>query len=416
MIRPTATLLALFALAAAGAASAPERVVPDDPFFSRQVSFEHHGGHVVIDRASYTRSPVEFQLHEGIHHDLTRAWAVTTGSAETRVALLDDGFFYDHEDLIENIWRNPGETGLDAKGYPRQTNGVDDDANGYVDDVVGWDFVFEDPDPDCYIFDGRDMSRIQPYWHSIDALGIIGAKGNNGIGVAGINWSVSMMLLKTAAQGDTGGEHRIPRTARAVRYAVDNGARVINWSGWVPVKDLEKLAPLQEAFDYAEEKGVLIVVAAGNEAEDLDLEENSFFPACATNENVIAVAEVDFDGTLYRVPEGSRFVGGSNYGPENVDIAAFAQNYSTHVRHARPVYRISGGTSNAAPVVTGVAALVFSLRPELDASSVKKILMQSAKKLPALEGKIASGGMVDAYRAVTLALSNTGTATGKEIR
>lgn len=112
---------------------------------------------------------------------------------------LDDGFFCWHEDIAPNVWQNPGETGADDRGRDRRTNGVDDDRNGFVDDVVGWDFVCEDPDPDHYVYDGKDRTRTQPYWHSISALGIIGAKGDNGIGVAGINWTVSLMRLKIGA-------------------------------------------------------------------------------------------------------------------------------------------------------------------------------------------------------------------------
>jgi len=123
------------------------------------------------------------------------------GSRKVVIAVLDDGFFYNHEDLAGNIWANPGESGPDASGHPKETNGKNDDVNGYIDDLMGWDFAFGDPDPNCYIFDGMRKDRIQTHWHSISALDIVGAKGNNGIGVAGINWNVSMMLLKIGAQG-----------------------------------------------------------------------------------------------------------------------------------------------------------------------------------------------------------------------
>jgi thermitase len=396
------TAAALLLLLLGAGAAAQQRMIPDDPFFKYQVSYDNAGGRVVVDMTSRKRSPVELQLQPGIQLQMTRAWAITTGSRATIVALLDDGFFYDHEDIRDNIWHNNGETGLDEDGYPRATNGVDDDGNGYIDDVIGWDFVFDDPDPDCYIFDGKLTDRIAPYWHSIDALGIIGARGNNGIGVAGINWEVSLMLLKCAAQGDTGRD-RAERTARAIRYAADNGARAINWSGFVQEERPEKLALLKEAIDYAGGKGVLLIVGAGNDAHDIDLEENYFYPACFESDNIIVVAEIDFDGTLYKVPEGSKFVGGSNYGARNVDIAALAQNYTTRLKDNCSIYGLGGGTSDAAPVVTGVAALVFSLRPDLSGPQVREILLRSATKLPALEGKVKSGGMVNAFEALRLA-------------
>jgi len=394
-VTTTAFLLLLLCTGVA----AQEVMIPDDPFFRYQVSYDNHGGQAVIDMTSRKRSPVKLQLQPGIHLQMTRAWTITTGSRATVVALLDDGFFYNHEDVRENIWRNKGETGPDEDGYPRASNGIDDDGNGYVDDVIGWDFVFDDPDPDCYIFDGKLTDRIAPYWHSIDALGIIGARGNNGVGVAGINWKVSLMLLKCAAQGDTGRD-RAERTARAIRYAADNGARAINWSGFVREDRPEKLALLREAVDYAGSKGVLLIVGAGNDARDIDLEENCFYPACFESDNIIVVAEVDFDGTLYKVPEGSKYIGGSNYGAQNVDIAALAQNYTTQLKDNCSTYGLGGGTSDATPVVTGVAALVFSLRPDLSGSQVKEILIRSATKLPALEGKVRCAGMVNAWEAL----------------
>jgi subtilisin family serine protease len=380
-----------------------EGVVPDDPYFEYQVSFENKGGRFFMDRLSYKPSPINLDLHEDIKLNITRAWAITTGSKEIIVALIDDGFFYHHEDIIDNIWANRGETGPDERGYPKESNGIDDDGNGYVDDVIGWDFAFEDPDPDPYIYHAKNMNKISPNWHSISAMGIIGARGNNGRGIAGINWEVSMMLLKCGAQGDTD-RFRIERVAKSIRYAVDNGARVINWSGFVTEKDPEELLPLQEALDYAESKDVLLVSAAGNSNVDLDKKENFVFPECARNENLITVAEIDFDGCLYKEPEGTMFIGGSNFGVENVDIAAIGQNYTTDLEHNRSVYTIGAGTSDAAPVVAGVAALILSARPDLGGLDVKKIIMESARKLPALMGKIRSGGFVDAYAAVNMAL------------
>jgi subtilisin family serine protease len=176
-------------------------VTPNDPYFKYQVTFQNPGGPVRFPETSYRSAQVEYATNTGLDLDLVHAWAITTGSKQVVVALLDDGFFYQHEDVKDNIWHNPGESGADAKGLRKETNGVDDDHNGYADDVVGWDFAFNDPDPDAYVFDGMDSSRIQPYWHSMSAMGIIGAKGINNVGVAGINWDVSMMLLKIGAQG-----------------------------------------------------------------------------------------------------------------------------------------------------------------------------------------------------------------------
>jgi subtilisin family serine protease len=404
-------LILVFAVVAGlllAAAPAPaDRVIPNDPYFKYQASFLNPGGKITIERTSSKPSPVTYEALEGIDANVTRAWALSTGRRDVVVAILDDGFFYAHEDLAGNIWANPGESGPDATGHAKETNGVDDDKNGYVDDVMGWDFAFDDPDPDCYVFDGMDRTRIQPYWHSISALGIIGARGNNGIGVAGINWDVSMMLLKIGAQGVGRNEKdtlRPGRAAKAIRYAADNGARVINWSGFVSDPTPEALAELRLAIEYAGRKDVLLVVGAGNSGLDIDRPENLTYPACFDLDNILTVAMIDFQGRLVRYQAGDRWLG-SNFGRRKVDIAAVEQNFSTFVENGRSSYRLAGGTSNAGPVAAGVAALTLSVAPRLSARQLKQILMDTVTRLPGLDGKTVSGGMINAYAALKAARS-----------
>lgn len=397
-------LLILIAAMLAGLVPAP-RVIPNDPYFRYQVSFLNPGGKIAIERTTTKPSPVTIDAIAGIDADLTRAWTISTGSKRVVVAILDDGFFYNHEDLAGNIWANPGESGMDATGHPKETNGLDDDKNGYVDDVMGWDFAFDDPDPDCYVFDGMRKDRIQPYWHSISALGIIGARGNNGVGVAGVNWDVSMMLLKIGAQGIGRNEkdtERPRRAAKAIRYAVDNGARVINWSGFVSDPPPTALEELRAAIEYAGQKNVLLVVGAGNSGLDIDKPINFTFPACFPLDNILTVAMIDFQGGLIRYRAGDRWLG-SNYGARNVDIAALDENFTTFLENGRSTYRLAEGTSNSGPVVAGIAALALSVNPQLSALELKKILMDTATPLPGLKGKIACGGMVNAYRALLAA-------------
>ncbi len=397
--------VALFAALIASQASPPPRVIPNDPFFKYQVSLLNPGGQIRIERMSTKPSALTLDAVAGIDPDITYAWTISTGSRKVVVAVLDDGFFYNHEDLTGNIWTNPGESGLDATGHPKETNGIDDDGNGYVDDVMGWDFAFDDPDPDCYVFDGMRKDRIQPYWHSIAALGIIGARGNNGIGIAGINWDVSMMLLKIGAQGTGRNEKdtaRPGRAAKAIRYAADNGARVINWSGFVSDPTPEALADLKAAIEYAGTKDVLLVVGAGNSGLDVDRPENFTYPACFPLDNILTVAMIDFKGGLVRYKAGDRMLG-SNFGVRNVDIAALDENFTTDVRDGRSTYSLGGGTSCAGPVVAGIAALTLSVKPDLSAVALKKILMETASHLPALDGKVACGGMVNAYKALLAA-------------
>jgi subtilisin family serine protease len=387
-----------------GQAPSP-RIIPNDPFFKYQVSLFNPGGRIDIERTSIKPSPVTLDAAAGIDLDITRAWTISTGSKGIVVAVLDDGFFYNHEDLAGNIWANPGESGPDATGHAKETNGIDDDRNGYADDVVGWDFAFDDPDPDCYVFDGMRKDRIQPYWHSISALGIIGARGNNGIGVAGINWDISMMLLKIGAQGighDEKDAARPGRAAKAIRYAADNGARIINWSGFVTDPTPEALAELKAAVAYAGEKDVLLVAGAGNSGLDVDRPENFTYPVCFSLDNILTVAMIDFRGGLVRYQAGERWLG-SNYGLQNVDIAALDENFTTDVENGRSTYRLSAGTSNSGPVVAGIAALTLSVRPGLGALALKKLLLSTATPLPALAGKVACGGMVNAYKALLAA-------------
>jgi subtilisin family serine protease len=405
MARYPLAAIVLLLFSGSSSLSAQEKI-PNDPYYKYQFSFHNPGRSLVINTRSYKSSIKEFDSEKGIDLNIEKAWGITTGSKSVVVALLDDGFCYDHPDIKDNVWHNPGEIGKDQGGFDKETNGVDDDHNGYVDDVVGWDFVFDSPDPDCHVFDGMDRTRIAPYWHSLNAMGIIGAKGNNGIGVAGINWDVSMMLLKIGVQGIGRGQvdaFRVERAAKAIRYATDNGARVINWSGFVDDKRPEKLALLREAMNYAAAKNVLIVLSAGNAAKDIDLNVNCLFPQCFDTENIIRVAEIDFQGRLYRVQSSSKFVGGSNYGARRVEIAAIAMNYTTDIENGIGTYELAGGTSNAAPVVSGVAALMLSVNPALTAVQLRNLLMQSVTKLPALEGKVVSEGMVNAYQAVLAA-------------
>lgn len=389
-----------------GAVVPPAGVEPNDPWYGEEVAiYTTADGAVPLRRQSNRQERDTVQVNPAALLDAPGAWAYTTGSARVVVAILDDGFFYRHEDLAGNIWRNPGESGIDEHGIDRAVNGKDDDGNGYVDDVIGWDFAFDDADPDAYGFDGMDRSRVQPYWHSLSALGIIGARGNNGIGVAGINWRVSMMLLRIGAQGtprraiDTA---RAAHAARAIRYAADNGARIINWSGYVSDRRPEALADLRNAVEYAAHKGVLLVTGAGNDRRDLDDDKNCLYPQCFDLPNQLLVAELNFTGALLEYKVGDQ-LRGSNFGKRRVSVGAIAEVFTTGLANGESIYWRQGGTSNAGPVVTGVAALLLSVRPDLSPVELKRILVQSATPITALDGKVSSGGAISAGRALRLA-------------
>ena len=197
---------------------------------------------------------------------------------------------------------------------------------------------------------------------------------------------------------------RIERAIRAIRYAADNGARIINWSGFLNDDRPDKLASLKDAIRYAASKNALLVAAAGNDGRDIDRDENCLYPQCTESENIVNVAEVDFKGELYKYKIDGQ-TRGSNWGIRRVQIAAIGDNFTTSLKDNRSVYGVQGGTSNAAPVVSGVAGLVLSVRPKLTAVQLKEILIKSVTPLDSLKDKIASGGVVNAYRAVKLAVT-----------
>jgi len=214
------------------------------------------------------------------------------------------------------------------------------------------------------------------------------------------------MLLKIGAQGikyravDT---LRAVLAAKAIHYAVDNGARIINWSGYVTTKDSVQLTLLRDTIEYADEHNVLLVLPAGNDGVNIDLDKNCLYPQCFDLDNLIRVAELDYNGNLFRYKIRKQ-IRGSNYGVKRVEIGAVAESISTFLMDGKSTYEANGGTSNAAPVVTGVAALVLSISPDLKVSELKKILLDTATPIYSLKGKIKSGGAVNAYKAVLRAL------------
>lgn len=351
--------------------------IPNDPFFKYQITMNGFQDDTIsIPLYNNRKKNKDLRVNPEFLLNFTKVWEITTGSKKVIVALLEDGFFYEHEDIIDNIWENPGEIGLDKNGLSKDANGIDDDQNGYVDDVMGYDFIFNDPDPDPYIYDGMDRNSIQPAWHSIGIMGIIGAKGNNRIGIAGINWDVSMMLLKIGAQGLRMNELdplKPERIAKAIKYAVDNGARIINWSGFINHKDSTSISKISEAIRYAEDNGVLLVTSAGNYYKNIDKLENFIVPTGLKFSNIIRVGEIDFDGTITKRVTMRGDTLGSSYGKNSVEVAAIAKHFTTNLYNNISTYRIvPGGTSNSAPVVTGIAALMLSVNPSLTPKKLEK--------------------------------------------
>ncbi|MGD0537187.1 MAG: Ig-like domain-containing protein [Verrucomicrobiota bacterium] len=313
-------------------------VVPNDFDFDQQWSFQNTGQDGGTPGAD-------------IH--APGAWAVTTGNRAVKVAVIDTGIDYFHPDLAANLWVNPGEV---------EGNGVDDDGNGYIDDLHGYDFVNDDSDP------------MDDNMHGTHVSGIIGGVGNNGLGVAGVCWQVSLMALKAFDQDGNGS---LDQVIAAIHYAVANGARVINASWGTP--DVSQ--SLEEAVAEAHAAGLVVVAAAGNNQTA-----NLPFPA--------AYAQVVSVGALDNQDHRAFF---SNYGP-GVTVAAPGVNiYSTAPGNR---FQVLSGTSMAAPHVSGVAALILSRHPEFTNVEVETILRNAVD--PVVPDQPLGAGRINAAQAVAV--------------
>jgi subtilisin family serine protease len=178
---------------------------------------------------------------------------------------------------------------------------------------------------------------------------------------------------------------------------------VLNWSGYVTDTRPGTGTILRDAIRYAALHDVLVVVGAGNDRKDLDREENCVYPQCLDEPNLLRVAQLASDGSLYEYQvDGQRR--GSNYGPRRVEIAAMGEHFTTGLRDNNSTYDLSNGTSNAAPVITGVAALVLSVRPALTTAELKRVLLESATILPALRGTVQGARAINPSEALRRAL------------
>jgi subtilisin family serine protease len=297
--------------------------------------------------------------------DAPEAWDLSIGSHDVVVAVADTGVDYTHPDLVANIWMNADEIA---------GNGLDDDGNSYVDDVYGWNFKNENNDP-------MDMSG-----HGTHCSGTIGAEGNNNLGVTGVNWHVSILSVRiTDEEGEASGF--CLDAAQGIRYAVDNGARAINCSWWTSGYYSRTL---EDAVVYARDHGVILVVAAGNDAADNDDPASNVWPANWPYDNIITVAATN---RLDRLAEFS------NFGLTTVDVGAPGEEIFSTIWPDKG-YQLFSGTSTAAPYVVGVIALMLSLNPDLSPVQVKQTLISTVDPIPDLLDKTVSGGRINAFRAL----------------
>ncbi len=286
------------------------------------------------------------------HINARKAWRISKGSKRVVVAIIDTGIDPTHADLKDNICRTNGE--------------------------YGFDFVTNKKNPG------------DAHGHGSHVAGIVGATARNAsAGASGVAPNICIMAVRYYSDTASGAQN-LANTVKAINYAVDHGANVINYSGG----GAEFSAAEMKAIQRAEAKGVVFVAAAGNEYQDTDKSGNAYFPAAYGLSNIIAVAGTNQKGEL--LPS-------SNWGKKHVHVAAPGENiYSTLPKGK---YGYLTGTSQATAFVSGLAALILSEIPGLKPYEVRDIIMKTASKSAALEGKIASGGRIDAYAALRMVLA-----------
>lgn len=340
--------------------------VPNDPFF-----------HVLWGLSSAGCSICDPGF-ETPNIDATRAWDMTTGSDDVVAVVLDTGANLQHEDLVANAWINPREIA---------GNGVDDDGNGYVDDINGWSF-FDD--------NNQTFDPAAELSHGTHVAGSIGAAGNNGKGVTGVAWNVKIMSLKFL--GGSQGKGKTSNAVKGINYAIDMrnrgvNVRVINAS-WGGGSDSQSL---RQAIAAANDAGILFVCAAGNGG--LNIDDTPDFPAAYSQDypNAISVAAVDQGGALASF---------SNYGHNSVSLAAPGVSIYSTVPGG---YAQLSGTSMSTPYVSGIAVLLWSREPSLTPSEVKRRIVDTSEPLPSLVSIAARSGRASAYDALTSRIAPAGT-------
>lgn len=309
----------------------------------------------------------------------TSAWnQITKGSRQVIVAVIDTGIDTQHPDLKKNLWSNPGEIGLDKNGRNKSFNGIDDDNNGYVDDVHGWDFVYNQP------------IKSDKHGHGTHVSGIIGAVGGNGIGISGISPQVSLMALNYYNITSSENHQNLTNTIKAIHYAINNGANIINYSGGGPEANPKEFAAIKKAFN----KGILFVSAAGNKKPKDKV--TSYYPADYSLPNIISVTAINQDNNVLKT---------SNFGESRVDIAA----PGGHIYSTLPdgEYGFMTGTSQATPFVSGVAALIKAKYPDFSPQQIKKQLTTTGDlQLQKLNHKTKNRTVLNTYRALSTLANN----------
>lgn len=337
----------------------------------------------IVQRLFYTPDDPRFgEQYQHVNVQAQQAWDISTGDSTVVIAIVDSGVLWNHEDLYENMWVNPAE---DIDGDGRYTaadiDSVDNDGNGYIDDVVGVDLVGTSALSGGTYHDGDPSPTTRGHPHGTHVAGIAAARGNNGKGIAGLAMTCRIMAIKCAP--DTYSPS-IVRGYDGIVYAADNGADVINCSWGGP----GYLESQKERIDYAIAKGAIVVAAAGNSGSER-VHTPGAYP------NVLCVANTD---------AADKVNPSSTYGPW-VDVSAPGTDILSSVITTPSTYQKFTGTSMASPLVAGLAGLVRSVFPQYSAEQVFEQIRVTSDPIDELQysrlrGKIGRG-RINAFRALT---------------
>ena len=337
----------------------------DDPFEMPSAPWQWIAPWWMWSAGGSTAGSIQVQAVPGIDIGLAEAWELYDGgSRDVVVALVDTGIDYTHEDLAGRIWTNADEI---------PGNGIDDDGNGYVDDVYGWNFYSDTND----VYVGTEDA------HGTHGAGTIAANADNGTGIAGIVQSDRIKVMAVKALGGSDGSGTTASIIQAIQYAEANGAQICNLSLGSSQND-------PALYRTMASSDMLFVVAVGNDGTDL--ETSPSYPASYDLDNVISVANIRYDGELDPT---------SSYGAASVDLAA----PGSYILSTTPggTYSYMTGTSMAAPMVSAAAAMVYSAFPNATLADVKDILLASVQKLDSFSDCTATGGMLDLGAAMAYA-------------
>jgi subtilisin family serine protease len=324
--------------------------------------------------------------------DAPAAWDISTGSRDVTIAVVDTGADFTNPDLSGEQWSNPGETGTDAQGRDKSTNGVDDDGDGFVDDAHGWDFACLSEIPVSCVNrrSNGDNSPNDLNGHGTHVAGTIGADGNDGTGVTGVNWATTILPVRVLGADGSGTDADV---VNGEMYAANRGARIVNLS-------LGASTPLSSEFDViSSHPDTLFVVAAGNDGLNNDAAPD--YPCNYDLPNILCVAATDRSDSLAQF---------SDFGVQSVDLAApgvdIASTWPVGLRPARPVvagdnrWAIESGTSMSTPLVAGVAGLVAGHHPGIGESQLRQSIVDGVDKVAGLSGKVVTGGRLNAAGAL----------------